>query len=99
MAVTRTIDADGHVSEPADLWERELPPSMRAQGFRIRWNPATQQEEVHVQDRCLLPVGIVGVGMAGRPFEDVGKGVRYAELMPGGTDPKQRLRDMDAEGI
>ncbi|HSV05847.1 MAG TPA: hypothetical protein VLI07_05010, partial [Candidatus Binatus sp.] len=73
-----TIDADGHVIEPADLWQRELPPSLRAQGFRIRWNPDTLQEEVHVAGRLLLPFGIVGVGLAGRPFEDVGKGVRYA---------------------
>jgi len=28
-----TIDADGHVIEPADLWERELPSSLRAGGF------------------------------------------------------------------
>ena len=94
-----TIDADGHVIEPADLWQRELPPSWRPQGFQIRWNPDTLQEEVHVEGRLLLPFGIVGVGLAGRPFEDVGRGVRYAELMPGGFDPRQRLRDMDAEGI
>ena len=77
-----TIDADGHVIEPADLWERELPPSLRARGFHIRWDAETEQEQVWVEERLLLPVGIVGVGMAGRPFEDVGKGVRYAELMP-----------------
>src|SRR2546428_12264747 len=94
-----TIDADGHVIEPADLWERELPPSLRARGFHIRWDAETEQEQVWVEERLLLPVGIVGVGMAGRPFEDVGKGVRYAELMPGGTDPRRRLRDLDAEGI
>src|SRR3989442_10338612 len=94
-----TIDADGHVIEPADLWERELPPSLRARGFHIRWDAETEQEQVWVEERLLLPVGIVGVGMAGRPFEDVGKGVRYAELMPGGTDARRRLRDLDAEGI
>ena len=27
----KTIDADGHVIEPADLWERELPASLREQ--------------------------------------------------------------------
>ncbi|TMB20704.1 MAG: amidohydrolase [Deltaproteobacteria bacterium] len=94
-----TVDADGHVIEPADLWERELPPRFSARGFHIRWDAETEQEQVWAEERLLLPVGIVGVGMAGRPFEDVGKGVRYAELMPGGTDPRQRLRDMDREGI
>ena len=95
----KTIDADGHVVEPADLWERELPASMRESGFRIRWNAETMQEEVHLEGRVLLPFGIVGVGMAGRPFEDIGKGVRYSELLPGGSDPALRLEDLDTEGI
>jgi predicted TIM-barrel fold metal-dependent hydrolase len=95
----KTIDADGHVIEPADLWERELPASMRERGFRIRWNADTRQEEVHLEDGVLLPFGIVGVGMAGRPFDDIGKGVRYGELLPGGSDPARRLKDMDEEGI
>ena len=95
----KTIDADGHVIEPADLWERELPPSLRGRGFAVRWNPDSQQEEVHLEGRLLLPWGIVGVGLAGRPFDDVGKGVRYSELMPGGFDPVRRLKDMDSEGI
>lgn len=95
----RTIDADGHVIEPPDLWERELPPSLRGRGFRVRWCADTLQEEVHLEDRCLLPMGIVGVGLAGRPFEDIGKGVRYAELHPGGFEPKRRLADLDSERI
>ncbi len=97
--MTKTIDADGHVIEPADLWERELPASLRDRGFKVRWNADTRQEEVFVEDRCLLPFGIVGVGLAGRPFTDIGAGVRYAELHPGGFDPRQRLNDLDAERI
>src|SRR4030095_6766543 len=95
----KTIDADGHVIEPADLWERELPASLRARGFSVRGNGDSQQEEFSLDGRLLLPWGIVGVGLAGRPFDDVGKGVRYAELMPGGFDPTRRLIDMDSEGI
>ena len=85
--MTKTLDADGHVIEPADLWERELPASLRDRGFHVRWTPDTRQEEVHVEDRCLLPFGIVGVGLAGRPFTYIGTGVRYAELHKGGFDP------------
>jgi len=95
----RTIDADGHVIEPADLWERELPVGLRARGFKIRWDPDSRQEAVWAEERLLLPAGIVGVGLAGRPFDEIGKGVRYADLMPGGFDPRARLRDMDREGI
>jgi predicted TIM-barrel fold metal-dependent hydrolase len=97
--VTNTIDADGHVIEPADLWQRELPASLKSKGFSVRWNADTRQEEVHVEDRCLLPFGIVGVGLAGRPFTDIGVGVRYSELHPGGFDPRKRLEDLDAERI
>ena len=43
-----TIDADGHVIEPADLWERELPPSLRARGFHVRWDAETEQEQEQV---------------------------------------------------
>jgi hypothetical protein len=70
-----------------------------ASGFQVIWNADTRQEEVHLEGAPLLPFGIVGVGMAGRPFDDIGKGVRYSELMPGGSDPRRRLVDMDAEGI
>jgi predicted TIM-barrel fold metal-dependent hydrolase len=97
--MVKTIDADGHVIEPVDLWERELPASLRSRGFRIRWNADTLQEEVYVEDRILLPFGIVGVGMAGRKFEDIGKGVRFSELLPGGFDPRKRLEDLDKERI
>ncbi len=96
---TRTIDADGHVIEPADLWEEELQPSQRPRGFRIKWNPESAQEEVYLEERLLLPAGIVGVGLAGRPAEDVTKGVRYADLRAGGFEPRARLKDMDADGI
>ena len=95
----KTIDGDGHVIEPADLWERELPASLRARGFAVRWNPDTRQEEVHLEGQPLLPFGIVGVGMAGRAFDEIGTGVRYADLMPGGFDPRRRLVDMDSERI
>jgi len=95
----KTIDADGHVIEPADLWQRELPASLRGRGFAVRWNADSQAEEVHVDGRLLLPFGIVGVGMAGRAFDDIGKGVRFSELMPGGFDPRRRLPDMDRERI
>ena len=95
----KTIDADGHVIEPPDLWQRELPASLRERGFKVIWNPDTLQEEVHLEGAPLLPFGIVGVGMAGRSFDEIGKGVRYSELMPGGTDPRRRLGDMDTEGI
>ena len=34
------------VFEPADLWQRELPASLKSKGFSVRWNADTRQEEV-----------------------------------------------------
>ena len=37
MALTyNTIDADGHILEPPDLWERYLEPQYRERAMRIK---------------------------------------------------------------
>ena len=33
------IDADGHINEPADLWERYIDPEYRERAIRIRPGP------------------------------------------------------------
>lgn len=99
MTTAKHVDGDGHVVEPADLWTRQLPGGYRDRGFQVVWNEETRQEMVVAEGRVILPQGIVGVGMAGRPYTDLGKGVRYSELLPGGTDPRERIKDMDKDGI
>ena len=94
-----TIDADGHVLEPEDLWERELPSHLRERGIRVRWNPDTGWEERFVEDRMLTDRGIAGLGNAGQSYADFGRGTRYADLNPAGFDPKERVRVLDEEGI
>jgi len=54
------VDADGHLCEPADLWERNLLTSMRARGIRLRWNEATGFEECLVEDTMANERGLVG---------------------------------------
>jgi hypothetical protein len=44
------VDADGHVCEPPDLWERNLPASMRERGPRVRWSDPDGCEQVLVED-------------------------------------------------
>ncbi|CAN0418934.1 unnamed protein product, partial [Phaeothamnion confervicola] len=34
------IDADGHILEPPDLWEKYLEPQYRSRAIRIRTNDA-----------------------------------------------------------
>src|SRR5205823_9825050 len=93
------LDADGHVLEPADLWERELPAPMRDRGIRVRWNPDTQWDERFVEDRMLSDRGVAGLGNAGQSYADYGRGMHYEDLSPAGFDPGERVKVLDAEGI
>ena len=93
------IDADGHVCEPPDLWTTRLPPALRERGIRLRWNEESGFDEAWVEDWCITDRGLVGLGNAGTPFVDLGKGRRYVEGNPAGFEPRARLRVLDAEGI
>lgn len=93
------VDADGHVCEPGDLWERGLPEGMRDRGIRLRWNEATGFDECFVEDRIATDRGLVGLGNAGESFEEFGKGRHYEDLNPAGFDPNERVKVLDSEGI
>ena len=95
------IDADGHVCEPVDLWERELPPSMRARGPRVRYDDGVGTQQVLVEDHVAIPMGLAGLGNAGmHQNQEFGNALRYPDdLNPGGWDADERLAVMDAEGI
>ena len=55
------IDADGHVCEPVDLWERNLPPSMRERGPRVRYSDEVGTQQVLVEDHGTDRRELVGV--------------------------------------
>ncbi len=93
------IDADGHLCEPARLWEDNLPTAMRDRGIRLRWNEATGYDECLVEDRMATDRGLVGLGNAGESFADFGRGRHYEDLNPAGFDPHERVKVLDAEGI
>ena len=93
------VDADGHVCEPPDLWEQELPVKLRDQGIRLRWNEATGYDECLVEDRVATDRGLVGLGNAGESFDDFGRGRHYEDLNPAGFDAAERVKVLDSEGI
>ncbi|HZQ56982.1 MAG TPA: amidohydrolase family protein [Acidimicrobiales bacterium] len=94
------IDADGHVCEPVDLWERNLPATMRERGPRVRLD-ANGIQQVLVEDHVGIPTGLAGLGNAGmHKNQDFGNALRYPEdLHRGGWDARERVEVMDAEGI
>jgi predicted TIM-barrel fold metal-dependent hydrolase len=93
------VDADGHVCEPPHLWERGLPARLRDRALRLRWNAETGYDEAWVEDWLITDRGLVGLGNAGTPFTDLGRGRRYEDGNRAGFDPAARVAVLDAEGI
>jgi uncharacterized protein len=85
VQIPGVIDADGHVAEPGDLWDRFLEPELRGFG------PKLVRDE---QGRMRMVIGGELIPPVPAPPE-WGDRARPA----GGADPRARLADMDAEGI
>jgi len=104
MTTTRVIDADGHVTEPADLWERYLEPTWRPRAIRIARDAANLEvllidgKPHHVYAPGTLGV-LGGIGMDPAKLLEPGCHTYREACPPGGWDPAARLRVMDEEGI
>ncbi len=88
------VDADGHVVEPMAAWdpvpERHRPTVHRDSGG---------YEHVVVGDKEILAVPLGSLATPGARFSDPASFRSLEEALPGGSDPKARLADMDTEGI
>jgi predicted TIM-barrel fold metal-dependent hydrolase len=97
------VDADGHVLEPADTWEKYIDPAYRDRAIRIARDE--QGYEVLLIDGQPLKTLRGHLGALGGIEMDTTRlltrgQVTYAEGSPaGGYDPVERLRVMDGEGI
>ena len=94
------IDADGHILEPPDLWDKYIDPEFRERRpqFTIDENG---KERLSVEGKLLgNPRGIGSLGSVGVRQGTVKlDSLKYAEGMKGGFDPHARIVDMDADGI
>ncbi|WDD90711.1 amidohydrolase (plasmid) [Burkholderia sp. FERM BP-3421] len=101
MSTHRVIDADGHVLEPVDLWERYIDSAYRGRAPKIIEDETGLQRVV--VDGRLFPrhhYGLNGAGSAGAPVVPPAiKTKRYEFNKAGGFDSRERLKDMDLEGI
>jgi uncharacterized protein len=88
------VDADGHVVEPEGAWA-SLPDSVRP---RISAD-TSGYEHVVVGDTEILAVPLGNLARPGSTFDDPASFRPLADALPGGWDPRARLRDMEAEGI
>lgn len=96
------IDADGHILEPPDLWEKYLEPKYRARAIRLRTNDAgLEYLEYDGKPSRLMPAGFPGsLGGMGAPDISPSPERSYVKSAPfGSMDPKERVQRLDQEGL
>src|SRR6266849_119400 len=103
MPMTRAydvVDADGHILEPLDLWDRYIDPAFRERRPRFLIDE-NGKERLGVEGKLLgNPRGIGSLGSVGvRQGAVKLDSLKYAEGKKGGFDPHARILDMDADGI
>ncbi len=94
------VDADGHILEPLDLWDRYIDPAYRERRPRFVIDD-NGRERLSVEGKLLgNPRGIGSLGAVGvRQGDVIPDTLKYAEGKKGGFDPHARIIDMDADGI
>ena len=94
------IDADGHVLEPVDIWDKYIDPAYRDRAPRVVID-TDGKERLLVEDRVLGSqkgfgvIGAIGARQGGVPEETM----KYVDGRRGGFDPHARIPDMDLDGI
>ena len=98
-----TVDADGHVLEPRDVWQRYLEPDLRERAIRIE-RDADGVEALFVDGRSHMALrgrlgALGGIGMDSEDLMTVGQRSYEDGCPKGGYDPSARLKVMDDEQI
>jgi len=94
------IDADGHVFEPLDMWERYLDPAYRDRAPRLVVD-TDGKERLLIEGQILgSRLGLGGVGGIGARDGTVSlETMKYVEGRKGGFDPHARIVDLEVDGI
>src|SRR5437867_4297563 len=94
------VDADGHILEPVDLWDKYIDPEYRERRPRFVIDE-NGKERLSVEGKLLgNPRGIGSLGSVGvRQGLVKANTLKYSEGRKGGFDPHARIVDMDADGI
>ena len=99
--VYNVIDADGHILEPLDLWEKYIDPAFRDRAPRIvkgengKERLVIEEQAVGDGQRGIGRIGAVGARQGVVEADTMA----YKDGKPGGFDPHKRIPDMDADGI
>ena len=95
------IDADGHILEPLDLWDKYIDPEVRERAPRLviddrrQGAPAASRARCSAASRASAASAPSAPGRASSPADTM----KYEEGRQGGFDPHARIPDMDLDGI
>ena len=95
------VDADGHILEPLDLWDKYIDPKFRDRAPRIvkgengKERLVIEEHAVGDGQRGIGRIGAVGARQGVVEADTMA----YKDGKPGGFDPHKRIPDMDADGI
>ena len=96
------VDGDGHILEPATLWEERIESRFAERAIRVRVD-RDGLEYIEFEGRPfdrLRPGSLSMLGTMGDPTAQPGPDRRYMESMPlGACDPAERLQLLDQQGL
>jgi predicted TIM-barrel fold metal-dependent hydrolase len=96
MGVLELFSVDDHVVEPADVWSSRVPAKFRDGAPHVIEEDG--REFWVYEDQRSLTMGLNSV--AGKPREQWGlEPARFSDMIPGSYDPKERARDLLANGV
>jgi predicted TIM-barrel fold metal-dependent hydrolase len=93
------IDVDTHYTEPPDLWTSRAPAKLRDVAPRVERDDQGRERWVVGRDMILGPVGYCVIRKDGSKANGRVTLDTFAEVHPGASDAKARLRFMDEHGL
>jgi predicted TIM-barrel fold metal-dependent hydrolase len=92
----RLISSDSHVTMPDEAWQQYLSPAYRDRAPRVEH---TEDGDFRVFEGSRTPIMALS-NLAGKKPEEYSLTVRsLAEFRPGASDPAERVKDMDIDGV
>ena len=95
----RMIDSDSHMIYPEDMWKRHLPAKYQDRAPRLV-KDSDGVGQAWQMDPSMPPEPLGLTFTAGKPYEDMKwSGYTYEDIRPGAWDARDRLKDMDYDGV
>jgi len=96
MTKFKTISADSHINEPANLWVDRVQPKFRDRAPRVE---RLEAGDAWIIEGALDPINFGSNCSAGIPQEERKPWIRSEDVRHGGYLPGPRLEDQDRDGV